>query len=88
MLVGESVGIGRCDERGNVSACFGRQIGVDVPKIFGLVSGTFNRLVHIARSAVVGCKCERPVFVDSVQVFQIAAGRFGREYRVAPLVYE
>ena len=82
------VGVGGADEGRYVAARLAGQEVVDVPERAAAVAGTGEGLVHVARSAVVGGDGQRPVLVEGVEVFQIAAGGARREDGIAPLVDE
>ena len=79
------ISIGGADEGGYVTARFVRQGVVDIPERPS-AAGAGERLIDIARAAVVSRDSQRPVAVDGVEVFQVAAGRTGREHRVAALI--
>ncbi len=80
--------IGGGDEAGHISAGFARQIGVNRPEVFPLLAGTSHGFVHVAGAAVVGGDGERPVFVDFVELAEIAGCGFGGAHRVAAFVNE
>ncbi len=80
------IGVGGADERRNVAAGLARQKVVDVPERTALSARTSQRLVDVAGAAVVGRDGQRPLLVDAVEVFQIAAGGLGRKDGVAALV--
>ena len=80
------VGIRRTDECGDVAARFAGQVVVDVPECAPVAAGAGYCLVDVARAAVVGGDGQRPVVIDSIEVFQVAAGGLCRTDRVAAFV--
>ena len=80
------VGIRRTDEGGDVAARFAGQVVVDVPEGAALLACAGQRLIDVARTAVVGGDGQRPVFVDGVKVFEVTAGGLRRTDRVAAFV--
>ena len=79
--------VGGCNETGHVAARLPWEVGVDGPEVLsGVVAGTAQGLVHVARAAVVGGYSQRPVFIYVVELAQIARSSLRRAHRVAALV--
>ena len=77
------IGVRGADECGDVAARFAGQVVVDVPEGAALLACAGQRLIDVARTAVVGGDGQRPVFVDGVKVFEVTAGGLCRTDRVA-----
>ena len=65
-----------CDEGWHITACLGRQIGVELPIVLLAIS-TVDGLFDILRSAVVGSNHEIPVSKDTVEVSQQSCSGIG-----------
>ena len=76
-----------CDKQRYIRTGFTRQVAEDLPKI-GLSPGTADRLVHIARTTVIGSQHQVPVAIDGVHIFKILTGRLCRLLRITPFIQQ
>ena len=76
-----------CDECGHIATSFLRQIRVYLPKVFARAPSAAKRLVHVARTAVVGGNHKRPVVIDVVEALEVGGSRSRRAIWVAAFVH-
>ena len=75
----------RSDKSGHISPGLSRQMIVYIPIIL-FSSGTTNRFIDIPRPTVISSYHQNPVFINSIQIVQIANCRLSCFYRITAFV--